>query len=89
MQTFPVIHVISTENTGKKIILIKEVIKSLPSIFASGPQRSYLRKENRISKLASKDVNKSVTIVTFQKNNENSHNFQHHLLKILPQFGKV
>ena len=31
MQTFPVIHVISTENTGQKIILIKEVIKSLPS----------------------------------------------------------
>ena len=25
------IHVISTENTGQKIILIKEVIKSLPS----------------------------------------------------------
>ena len=31
MQTFPVINVISTENTGQKIILIKEVIKSLPS----------------------------------------------------------
>ena len=31
MQTFPVINVISTENTGQKIILIEEVIKSLPS----------------------------------------------------------
>ena len=31
MPTFPVIHVISTENTGQKIILIKEVIISLLS----------------------------------------------------------
>ena len=43
---------------------------------ASDPDRSYLRKEDRISQLsASKNVHKSAAIVTFQTNNENKSRF--------------
>ena len=41
-------------------------------VLASDPDRSYLRKEDRISPLAaSKDVHRSAAIATFQTNNEN------------------
>ena len=53
------------------------VLKGLINeVLASDPDRSYLRKEDRISQLAaSKDVNKSAAIATFQTNNENKSRF--------------
>ena len=45
-------------------------------VLASDPNRSYLRKEDRIAQLAaSKDVHKSAAIATFQTNNENKSRF--------------
>ena len=54
-----------------------DVLKGLINeVLASDPDRSYLRKEDRISQLtASKDVHKSAAIATFQTNNENKSRF--------------
>ena len=50
------------------------VLKGLINeVLASDPDRSYLRKEDRISQLtASNNVHKSAAIATFQTNNETS-----------------
>ena len=54
-----------------------KVLKGLINeALVSSPDRSYLRKEDRISQLsASKNVHKSAAIVTFQTNNENKSRF--------------
>ena len=39
-------------------------------ILSNDFNKSYLRKETRISQIVSKDINKSTAIATFQKNNE-------------------
>ena len=45
-------------------------------VLASDPDRSYLRKEDRISQLTvTKDVHKSAAIATFHINNENKSRF--------------
>ena len=46
--------------------LLKDFVND---VFVSDP-KDYVRKENRISKIASKDLNKSSATATFQKNNE-------------------
>ena len=53
------------------------VLKGLINeVLASDPDRSYLRKEDRISQLtASNDVHKSVEIASFQTINENKSRF--------------
>ena len=51
---------------------LNELKGLINEVLASDPDRSYLRKEDRISQLpSSKDVHKSAAIVTFQTNNEN------------------
>ena len=56
---------------------IANELKGLTDEFlASDPDRSYLRKEDRISQLsASKDIHKSAAMVTFLTNNENKSRF--------------
>ena len=53
------------------------VLKGLINeVLASDPDRSYLRKEDRISQLtASNDVHKSAAIASFQTINENKSRF--------------
>ena len=47
----------------------------IDDIFSNDTNKSYLRKETRISQISSKDVNKSSAIATFQKNNEKKSRF--------------
>ena len=55
---------------------LNELKRLINEVLASDPDRSYLRKEDRISQLAaSKDVHKSAAIATFQSNNENKSRF--------------
>ena len=55
---------------------LNELKGLINEVLASDPDRSYLRKEDRISQLvASKDVHKSSAIATFQTNNENKSRF--------------
>ena len=39
-------------------------------VFATDPAKSYVRKESIISRVASKDLNKSAAIATFEGKNE-------------------
>ena len=57
-------------------LLTLKTNKLINEVLASDPDRSYFRKEDRISQLAaSKDVHKSAAIATFQTNNENKSPF--------------
>ena len=52
--------------------MLNELKGLINEALASSPDRSYLRKEDRISQLAaSKDFHVSAAIATFQTNNEN------------------
>ena len=44
-------------------------------VIASEPDKSYLRKESRISQIASNDLKKSAAIATFEQNNEKKSRF--------------
>ena len=55
---------------------LNELKGLINEVLASDPDRSYLRKEDRISQLAaSKDFHVSAAIATFQTNNENKSRF--------------
>ena len=51
--------------------LLKDFVND---VFVSDP-KDYIRKENRISKITSQDINKSSATATFQKNNEKKSRF--------------
>ena len=56
--------------------MLNELKGLINEALASSPDRSYLRKEDRISQLAaSKDFHVSAAIATFQTNNENKSRF--------------
>ena len=46
-------------------------------VFATDPAKSYVRKESIISRVASKDLNKSAAIATFEGKNEKKSRFPH------------
>jgi len=61
--------------------LLNELKGLINEALASSPDRSYLRKEDRISQLAArKDFHVSAAIATFQTNNENKSRFPNFFL---------